>query len=230
MCLQGRMGFSLWRVPRINHDLPNNPMDPYGLGCDSQNSLGPSLPGWNGRSLGTGQDAGAVRKGLLGEKMKIEIKHRISGIVLFSIEAESWKIAVEEAVKSGANLRSANLSSADLRSADLSYANLSSANLSSANLSSANLIKISPDTRIETGETWKEYLNEVVPSLLKIAGNIVKPDAWECHEWTNCPMAQAFAVDDLSKIPTLYRPRAEQFIRYFDAKLIPMPDCVKDAK
>ena len=212
--------------------------------------------------------------------MKIEIKHKINGSVLFSTEAESWKIAVEEAVKSGANLRSANLSSADLRSADLSYANLSyanlsyanlrSANLSSANLryanlsyanlrsanlsyanlrsadlrsadlssanlsyadlSSANLIKISPDTRIETGETWKEYLNEVVPSLLKIAGNIVKPDAWECHEWTNCPMAQAFAVDDLSKIPTLYRPRAEQFIRYFDAKLIPMPDCVKDAK
>src|SRR3990167_8731205 len=177
--------------------------------------------------------------------MKIEIKHKINGSVLFSTEAESWKIAVEEAVKSGANLRSANLSSADLRSADLSYANLSyanlsyanlssanlsSANLSSANLRSANLIKISPDTRIETGETWKEYLNEVVPSLLKIAGNIVKPDAWECHEWTNCPMAQAFAVDDLSKIPTLYRPRAEQFIRYFDAKLIPMPDCVKDAK
>src|SRR3990167_6311875 len=199
MCLQGRMGFSLWRVPRINHDLPNNPMDPYGLGCDSQNSLGPSLPGWNGRSLGTGQDAGAVRKGLLGEKMKIEIKHRISGIVLFSIEAESWKIAVEAAVKSRANLSGAK-------------------------------IKISPDTRIETGETWKEYLDEVVPSLLKIAGNIVKPDAWECHEWTSCPMARAFAVDDLSKIPALYRPRVKQFVRYFDAKLIPMPDCVKDAK
>src|SRR3990167_1493954 len=167
MCLQGRMGFSLWRVPRINHDLPNNPMDPYGLGCDSQNSLGPSLPGWNGRSLGTGQDAGAVRKGLLGEKMKIEIKHRISGIVLFSIEAESWKIAVEAAVKSRANLSGANLSGADLSwanlsgtdlsganlsGANLSWADLSWADLSRANLSGANLsgakIKISPDTRI----------------------------------------------------------------------------------
>jgi len=146
--------------------------------------------------------------------MKIEIKHRISGIVLFSIEAESWKIAVEAAVKSRANLSGANLSGANLSWADLSGAK----------------IKISPDTRIETGETWKEYLDEVVPSLLKIAGNIVKPDAWECHEWTSCPMARAFAVDDLSKIPALYRPRVKQFVRYFDAKLIPMPDCVKDAK
>src|SRR3990167_9286646 len=186
--------------------------------------------------------------------MKIEIKHRISGIVMFSIEAESWKIAVEAAVKSRANLSGANLSGANLSWADLSGANLSGANLSWANLFGANLswadlsganlsganlswadlsgakIKISPDTRIETGETWKEYLDEVVPSLLKIAGNIVKPDAWECHEWTSCPMARAFAVDDLSKIPALYRPRVKQFVRYFDAKLIPMPDCVKDAK
>jgi hypothetical protein len=86
--------------------------------------------------------------------MKFEIKSWMNGSVLFSIETDSWKLAVEAAVKakadlssanlSSANLRSANLSSADLsyadlRSADLSSANLSSANLRSANLSSANL-------------------------------------------------------------------------------------------
>ena len=152
----------------------------------------------------------------------IEIKHKSSGSVLFSIEAESWKIAVEAAVKSRADLSWANLSGADLSWSDIYGSDLSRANLYGA--------RMAPDTHIETGETWKEYLDEVVPSLLKAAGNIVKPDAWKCHEWTNCPMAQAFAVDDLSKIPALYRPRVKQFVRYFDAKLIPMPDCVKDAK
>ncbi|MFA7100687.1 MAG: pentapeptide repeat-containing protein [Bacilli bacterium] len=96
--------------------------------------------------------------------MKFEIKHKITGSILFSIETSSWKLAVEAAIKSKtnlryanlsyanlsyadlsyadlryANLRYANLSYADLRYADLRYANLRSANLSSADLSSANL-------------------------------------------------------------------------------------------
>ncbi len=71
--------------------------------------------------------------------MKLEIKNRFSGSVIFSIETENWKLAVEAAIKSYANLSYANLSSANLRSADLSYANLSYANLSYANLSYANL-------------------------------------------------------------------------------------------
>jgi hypothetical protein len=33
-------------------------------------------------------------------------------------------------------------------------------------------------------------------------------------------MAIAFGVDSANKIPALYRPRAEQFIRYFDAGLL----------
>ena len=91
--------------------------------------------------------------------MKFEIKHRYSGELLFSIETETMKMAVEAAIKQKADLRyadfscanlsyadlryadfsSANLSYADLRSADLRSANLSCANLRSANLSSANL-------------------------------------------------------------------------------------------
>ena len=55
----------------------------------------------------------------------IEIKHRLTGAVLRTVDAE--------------NLRSADLRSADLRSADLSGADLSGANLSGANLSGANL-------------------------------------------------------------------------------------------
>ena len=101
--------------------------------------------------------------------MKLEIKNRWNGELIFSVETESWRFAVEAAVKakanlsfadlsfadlsfanlsfadlsfadlSFANLSFADLSFADLRSADLSFADLSSADLSSANLSSANL-------------------------------------------------------------------------------------------
>jgi len=71
--------------------------------------------------------------------MLIEIKNRWNGNVLFSLEIGSIKLAVEAAIKSGADLRSADLRSAYLRSADLSGANLSGADLSGANLSGAYL-------------------------------------------------------------------------------------------
>jgi hypothetical protein len=71
--------------------------------------------------------------------MKFEIKSRLTGEVLFSAEADSSKLAVEAAVKSGADLSGANLSYVNLSGADLSGANLSGANLSGANLSYANL-------------------------------------------------------------------------------------------
>jgi hypothetical protein len=76
--------------------------------------------------------------------MKFEIKNKCSYEIIFSCEGDSWKFAVELAIKSKINLSSADLSSADLRSADLRsadlrYADLRSANLSSADLSSANL-------------------------------------------------------------------------------------------
>ena len=71
--------------------------------------------------------------------MKIEIKHRWSGEILFSAEAESFPFAVEMAIKSKASLSRANLSGASLSRADLSGANLSGADLYGADLSRANL-------------------------------------------------------------------------------------------
>ena len=71
--------------------------------------------------------------------MKFEIKHKLSGKILFSIETETMKMAVEAAIKSNADLSYADLSYADLRYANLSYANLSSANLRCADLRYANL-------------------------------------------------------------------------------------------
>ena len=85
-------------------------------------------------------------------KLKIEIKNRFTGEVIFEYESENNTIAktVNELVRianekgenadlRSADLRSADLSSADLRSADLSFADLSFADLSFANLISANL-------------------------------------------------------------------------------------------
>ena len=76
--------------------------------------------------------------------MKYEIKRWDNGAILFSHECASWKICVEAAIKSRANLSRAdlsraNLSGADLFGADLFGADLSGADLSRANLSRANL-------------------------------------------------------------------------------------------
>ena len=78
--------------------------------------------------------------------MKFQIKNRFTGNILFSVETDSWKLAVEAGIKAKANLSWAdlswaNLSGANLSWADLSWANLSKANLSKANLSKANLSK-----------------------------------------------------------------------------------------
>jgi len=94
--------------------------------------------------------------------IKIEIKNRFTGSVIFTYEKENATIkdAVEQAVKErakligadliGANLRGANLIGADLRGAklrgaklrgaDLRDANLRGAKLRGANLRGANLI------------------------------------------------------------------------------------------
>ena len=71
--------------------------------------------------------------------MKFEIKSRWSGSVIFSIETKSLKLAVEAAVKSGANLSGADLYGADLYGANLYGANLSGANLSGASLYGAKI-------------------------------------------------------------------------------------------
>ena len=78
--------------------------------------------------------------------MKIEIKHRYTGGVIYSHDCEknSIKITLMAAIAyrvnlSLANLRGANLRGANLRGADLSEANLRLANLRLANLRGANL-------------------------------------------------------------------------------------------
>ena len=74
-------------------------------------------------------------------KIKIQIKSRFTGSVLFEYEKENNTIkdTVVEAVKSGADLGGADLRSADLYGADLYGADLRGADLGSADLRSADL-------------------------------------------------------------------------------------------
>jgi hypothetical protein len=76
---------------------------------------------------------------LQGGNMKWQIKHRYNKTILFEMEAEFFRQAVEEAVKTGANLSGANLSGANLSGANLYRANLPGADLSGADLYRANL-------------------------------------------------------------------------------------------
>lgn len=127
--------------------------------------------------------------------MKLTINNTC-GKELYSAEADSIGALLNSAVRF--RLRSANLEGADLRSA----------------------------TVIDTGETWGQYLAETVPALLTSGGRplseVATAEHWDCHSWCNCPMAAAFDAAGLDGVPILLRPRAEQFIRFFDAKLIPL--------
>ena len=69
----------------------------------------------------------------------ISIKHRFSESTLCEFDVETVKLAVETAVKDGANLYGANLYGADLRGANLRGADLRDANLRGADLRDANL-------------------------------------------------------------------------------------------
>ena len=74
-------------------------------------------------------------------KIKIEIKNRWTGKVLFEYEKgnNNIKDTVVEALKSRADLRNADLRGADLRNADLRNADLRGADLRGADLSGADL-------------------------------------------------------------------------------------------
>jgi len=74
-------------------------------------------------------------------KLKIEIKHWITGSLLYVYEEEDNTIikTITVAVKLKKDLRGADLSGADLREADLRGADLSGADLSEADLRGADL-------------------------------------------------------------------------------------------
>ena len=149
-----------------------------------------------------------------------EIKEVLAAHAEWLIDSSKGKRAnLEGARLEGANLRRADLEGANLRCASLYGANLRGASLEGASLEGANL---------PTGETWEIYLAEVVPALCCAGGrslqDIATEEHWTCDDWDNCPMSAAFGCHGIEDVPALYRPRAEQFIQFFDAGLIPRPE------
>ena len=122
--------------------------------------------------------------------MLYTIEHRVSGAVLFSLGCGSFKLCVEAAVKSGADLRDADLRDAylrgadlrgaDLRGADLGGACLGGADLRGAHLRGAYLIDGGQDARGHRFYAWRDKEAAVV---VYRAG---------CHEWTSINDALAW--------------------------------------
>ena len=128
---------------------------------------------------------------------------------------------------SGANLTNANLTGADLTNAYLTGADLTGADLTGAYLAGAKLTgaKNIETCRLDTGETVKEYREQVVPALIAAGGKTLDDPAvassWNCHHWENCPMHTVFGINSESEAPIFHRPRVKQFVQLFDAGWLP---------
>ena len=137
-------------------------------------------------------------------KLKIEIKNRWTGSVLFELEKENNTIkdTLEEAVKSGANLVGANLDGANLGGAYLGGAYLGGANLGGANLGGAYLVGA-----YLRGAKDVPYVPFACPSdgafiaWKKVAGHLVKleipADARRCSATSNkcrCDKAKVLEI------------------------------------
>ena len=106
--------------------------------------------------------------------MKIEIKCRFSGSVLFSHEAENntMRMTLEAAVKARANLAGANLAGAYLDGANLAGANLAGADLYGADLYGADLYGADLDGANLAGA----YLDGANLAGANLAGAKIKDD------------------------------------------------------
>ena len=83
--------------------------------------------------------------------MKFEIKSRWTGSVLFSVETETLKWAVELGVQSGADLGGANLYGADLYGADLRVADLRDSKFPIQILGHRHFLQTTADGKLQIG-------------------------------------------------------------------------------
>jgi hypothetical protein len=133
----------------------------------------------------------------------MEIKHKITGAVLYSGEAQSSKKLLEQAVKEKADLRfadfrdaylsDANLEGADLISAYLRFANLSDANLRGADLISASLIGAKIDFQIQEGLLLQ------IADIVTANPNCLNMEDWHTCETTHCLAGWACHLNPVAK-------------------------------
>ena len=130
-------------------------------------------------------------------KIKLQIKNRWTGSVLFEYEKENntVKDTLIEAVNGGAYLRGADLGGADLGGADLRGADLGGAYLRGADLRGAKNIPYIPFACPSDGAFigWKKVGNK----LVKLE---IPEDARRCSATTQkcrCDKAKVLAITDL---------------------------------
>ena len=145
----------------------------------------------------------------------VSIKNK-AGQTLKEVQAETL---------SGADMSDADLSGADLPGANLSGANLRRAYLRVADLRGANLSGVT----LPNGMTLPEYIKWLPNGLLTQGGKTLEEVAkgWSNHTWTDCPMALAFGVNGLEKVPECHRAGAALFVVLFDGKHLPKPEETK---
>ena len=119
-------------------------------------------------------------------KLKIEIKNRWTGKILFEYENENNTIidTLIEAVKQGADLRGANLQGADLRGADLQGANLQGANLQGADLQDYKIKAAAVFTGLYTYIVIP-YITEENEMRIKMGCFDRSLSAWKENFWNN---------------------------------------------
>ena len=116
--------------------------------------------------------------------MLYEIKHRLTGDVLFSLETKSLKLCVRAAVEvktdlSGAYLHGAYLSGANLSGAYLHGAYLSGANLCGANLRDANLVGANLCGANLVGANLSGAYLHGAQGVIHLG----TPNGWHAHAW-----------------------------------------------
>ena len=122
-------------------------------------------------------------------KLKIQIKNRFTGSVMFEFESEnnSMKKTLEAAIKNGSDLSNSNLRNSDLRNSNLRNSNLSNSDLSNSDLSSSDLSNSNLSGCLVFDENLKRtplFINglfwpvTITDSYLKIGCQLHKIDDW----------------------------------------------------
>ena len=111
--------------------------------------------------------------------MRFEFKSRFTAEVIYTQEIPDGteeilqcKLALELAVKTGADLSGAYLSGADLSGADLTGANLSDADLSGADLSDADLSGADLSDAYLRGANLAQFKQDFIAEVLKLPNEL----------------------------------------------------------
>ncbi len=146
----------------------------------------------------------------------IEIKHRFTGAVLLTVEAN---------ILAGADLAGADLAGADLRGADLTGAYLADAGLPGAGLTCADLTCADltcadlrganlRDAVLPDGSTVETY--DPRPVFAGPGAAPVPAEAWTCNSWDNCPLHHAYGAKNLTSVPVGVRAAAATWLALYD--------------